>query len=95
MLSDNQIHEIEVVFLMLDSGQLNDELVFNIINKYYHYNYHMFIYLQWLLTRWRILRNDVNDLPKKSCKKCERCLHFAVFNYCGNCGKKRSYSVKI
>ena len=71
MLTDNQINQVESLFLAIDSNKIRDyfipeiiELVFKISNK-------QGIYLLWLMNRWVYLRNNPKHLPTRITQCCQ------------------------
>ena len=65
MLTNKQINETETIYQIIDSGKIDDDLI-NEIRKLLHNEYfHQSCYLEWLLFRWSILRNDKQHLPKR------------------------------
>lgn len=65
MLSDNQITEVEGVFLAIESKKISYDLSSAFIERFYDTNREQYKYLLWLLNRWVLLRKDKNHLPKR------------------------------
>ena len=66
MLTNTQITETEAVFVALDSGDMTDNLVFEIREHVYYKSFEQHCYLQWLLDRWTILRKHAHHLPTRA-----------------------------
>ena len=65
MLSNRQINDTEAVYLIIDSGKIEGDLI-NEIRKLLHNEYfEQYCYLDWLLCRWTIIRKDKQHLPQK------------------------------
>ena len=65
MLTTKELNEIETVFIMIDSNNLNPELANSLIEYFHDKNYEQFVYLEWLLSRWVHLRSTREHLPKR------------------------------
>ena len=65
MLTTKELNEIETVFIMTDSNNLNPELANSLIEYFHDKNYKQFVYLEWLLCRWVRLRSNLDHLPKR------------------------------
>ena len=68
-LSENQITEVEAVYLCLFDGALTLELKMALIIRIYDVNYSMFAYLYWLVFRWYpIYATSKTHLPRRIAK---------------------------
>ena len=68
MLSNRQINQVEILFLAIDSKQIDRVhfyLIDEIIDKVFIISPKQGEYLLWLLNRWIYLRNHPNHLPKR------------------------------
>ena len=64
-LTNIEIIEAEAIFLCIDWGVISEEkakeIMINIKNK----SWEQYVYLEWLLLRWTLLRKDHKHLPAK------------------------------
>ena len=65
MLTQQQITEVEIVYIARRTGIVNEELFAFIIHRFYDTNFEQFVYLQWLMERWVILRKHYHHLPTR------------------------------
>jgi len=59
----SQIVYVELIFTTIDREILPTSVTDELCNK--TCNFDMRIYLQWLLNRWVLLRNNIDHYPKK------------------------------
>jgi hypothetical protein len=64
MLSFQELNETEIIFLAIDTNLLSEQLCDAMIHQIFLVNREAHIYLTWLLTRWRLLREDKSHLPE-------------------------------
>ena len=64
-LSEKDIDEIHIIFTIIDRALISDEMSIKILTHYHENEYGHYIYLEWLLLRWIILRTNRNHLPKR------------------------------
>ena len=65
MLTQQQFTEVEIVYIARHTGTVNDELFAFIIHRLYETNFEQFVYLQWLMERWVVLRKRYHHLPTR------------------------------
>ena len=51
-LNDNQITEVEAVYLCLVERDVSIDLKMALVRRIYDENLYMFVYLEWLIFRW-------------------------------------------
>jgi hypothetical protein len=65
MLTQTQITEVEIVYIARHTGTINGELFAFIVKRFYETNFEPFVYLQWLMERWVVLRKHDRHLPTR------------------------------
>ena len=65
MLTQNQITEVEGVYIAITSCGISHELCIAFIEHFYKHNLYQFIYLKWLLHRWPLIRKHNRQMPKR------------------------------
>ena len=65
VLSDCELIEAECMFLLIDTGIVSDELSQEFMDCIFYTNYEMYVFLNWLLTRWVLLRKHKFHLPRR------------------------------
>ena len=65
MITQQQITEVEIVYIARHTGVVNDDFLSFIITRFYETNYEQFVYLQWLMERWVVLRKHYHHLPTR------------------------------
>ena len=66
MLSDADITEIECIFLLIDNGAIKNRVTLQFLEWLQNKNIRRFALLNWMLSRWVLLRKDQYHLPKRS-----------------------------
>ena len=51
-LNENQITEVEAVYLCLVERDVSIDLKMGLVRRIYDENLYMFVYLEWLIFRW-------------------------------------------
>ena len=69
-LSKNQITKIEAIYLAIDEGRLSTSLCNLLIDSVNQKNNEEYVYLMWLLNRWRYKRLHKTHLPKRINSLC-------------------------
>ena len=64
-LSNIEIVEAEALFLCIDWGVISEEQGKNIMTNMKQRSFEQYVYLEWLLLRWTLLRKDNKHLPVK------------------------------
>ena len=60
-----RINRSRVYFLLIDNGIVSSETCEESMASVYHKNHEMFVFLDWMLTRWVLLRKHEFHLPKR------------------------------
>ena len=65
MRTQNQITEVEAIYIIITSDGVNIGLCVSFIEHFYATNLEQFIYLTWLLQRWTFIRKHHGQMPKR------------------------------
>ncbi len=65
MITQNQITEVEGVYIAITTCDIKPELCIALIEHYYKHNLHQFVYLRWLFHRWPLIRKHNRQMPKR------------------------------
>ena len=66
MLSDADITEIECIFLLIDNGAIQKRVTLQFLEWLQNKDIRRFALLNWMLSRWVLLRKNEYHLPKRS-----------------------------
>ena len=66
MLSNADITEIECIFLLIDNGAIKKCVTLQFLEWLQNKDIRRFALLNWMLTRWVLLRKNKYHLPKRS-----------------------------
>ena len=64
-LTNIEIIEAESIFLCIDWKVISEEKAVHIMTGMKKKSFEQYVYLEWLLLRWRLLRKDHKHLPAK------------------------------
>ena len=56
VLTEREFAQAEAIFLLIDNGVVSYEQTQKIMASMYHLNHEIFVFMDWLLTRWVLLR---------------------------------------
>ena len=73
VLTDCEFTEAECIFLLIDNGVISSEVSHEFMASMYHKKYEVFVLLNWMLTRWVLLRKHKFHLPTR--KKQPQCIN--------------------
>ena len=65
MLNQNQITEVEAIYIIMTSDGVNIGLCVSFVEHFYATNLEQFIYLTWLLQRWTFIRKHHGEMPTR------------------------------
>ena len=68
MLKDCETTEIEYIFMLIDCGAIPSFTTLRFLEWLNQKDIERFVYLNWLLARWTMLRRDKNHLPQRMLK---------------------------
>ena len=92
VLTEREFAQAEAIFLLIDNGVVSYEQTHTFMSSMYNLNYEILVFMDWLLTRWVLLRKHKFHLPTQTNKAvyCTNCggSVLSSHNYCGNCGTK-------
>ena len=66
MLSYADITEIECIFLLIDNGAIKNRVTLQFLEWLQNNDIRRFALLNWMLSRWVLLRKNKYHLPKRS-----------------------------
>ena len=66
MLSDAEITEIECIFMLIDNGAIPHRVTLQFLEWLQNKDIRRFELLNWMLSRWVLLRKNKYHLPKRS-----------------------------
>ena len=99
VLTDCEFTEAECIFLLIDNGVISSEVSHEFMASMYHKKYEVFVLLNWMLTRWVLLRKNKFHVPTQSNKAvyCTNCGGSVLshHNYCGDCGTKNIIKIFV
>ena len=64
-LTNIEIIEAESIFLAIDWKCISPEKAEQVMINMKHRSFEQYVYLEWLLLRWRLFRKDHKHLPAK------------------------------
>ncbi len=65
MLSDCELIEAECIFILIDNGVVSDDVCDKLMECMFHKNFEMYVFIDWLLMRWVLLRKHRFHLPNR------------------------------
>ena len=65
MLSDTEITEIECIFILIDHGVISYRVTIECLQGLKNKSIERFALLNWMLTRWVLLRKHKYHLPER------------------------------
>ena len=65
VLTDRDLTQVECIFLLIDNCIIPREKCMEFMASMYHEKYEVFVLLNWMLTRWVVLRQHKFHLPKR------------------------------
>ena len=66
MLSNTEITEIECIFMLIDNGAIEHRVTLQFLEWLQNKDIRRFALLDWMLSRWILLRQHKYHLPKRS-----------------------------
>ena len=66
MLSNAEINEIECIFMLIDNGAIEHRVTLQFLEWLQNNDIRRFALLNWMLSRWILLRQNKYHLPKRS-----------------------------
>ena len=66
MLSNAEITEIECIFMLIDNGAIPHRVTLQFLEWLQNKDIRRFELLNWMLSRWVLLRKNKYHLPKRS-----------------------------
>ena len=66
MLSTAEINEIECIFMLIDNGAIEHRVALQFLEWLQNNDIRRFALLNWMLSRWILLRKCKHHLPKRS-----------------------------
>ena len=66
MLSNAEITEIECIFVLIDNGAIENRVTLQFLEWLQNKDIRRFALLNWMLSRWVLLRKNEYHLPKRS-----------------------------
>ena len=65
VLTDRDLTQVECIFLLIDNCIIPREKCMEFMASMYHEKYEVFVLLNWMLTRWVVLRQHKFHLPTR------------------------------
>ena len=65
VLTEREFAQAEAIFLLIDNGVVSYEQTHTFMSSMYNLNYEIFAFMDWLLTRWVLLRKHKLHLPTR------------------------------
>ena len=66
MLSTAEINEIECIFMLIDNGAIEHRVTLQFLEWLQNKDIRRFALLNWMLSRWVLLRQNTYHFPKRS-----------------------------